>query len=80
MYGLSVMDGLDAEDYDRNYSDRDLVRRIVGYFRPQAAQDAGVAAAMIVLAAAARYRRLPIFISRGIDPLQRRQHAPAGSP
>ena len=29
-----VMDGLEAEAYDRSYSDRDLLRRIVGYFRP----------------------------------------------
>jgi hypothetical protein len=29
-----VLDGLDTEAYDRNYTDRDLVSRIVGYFRP----------------------------------------------
>ncbi len=28
-----IMDGLDAEAYDRNYSDRELLRRIVAYFR-----------------------------------------------
>jgi ABC-type multidrug transport system fused ATPase/permease subunit len=31
-----ILDGLDTEDYDRSYSDRELVRRIVGYFRPHA--------------------------------------------
>ncbi len=31
-----IMDGLDAEAYDRTYRDRDLVKRIIGYFRPEA--------------------------------------------
>lgn len=30
-----IMDGLDAEAYDRNYSDRQLIARIIGYFRPK---------------------------------------------
>jgi hypothetical protein len=30
-----LMDGLDAEAYDRKYNDRELVRRIAGYFWPQ---------------------------------------------
>ena len=25
-----ILDGLDTEDYDRQYSDRELVRRIIG--------------------------------------------------
>lgn len=29
------MDGLDAEDYDRSYSDRELIGRILDYFRPE---------------------------------------------
>ncbi len=29
-----IFDGLDTESYDREYSDRDLLRRIVSYFRP----------------------------------------------
>ncbi len=28
-----VLEGLDTEDYDRQYSDRELVSRIIGYFR-----------------------------------------------
>ncbi len=31
---MSVFDGLDAEDYDRSYSDRALLRRILSYFKP----------------------------------------------
>jgi len=29
-----IIDGLDTEDYDRQYSDRELLNRIVGYFQP----------------------------------------------
>ena len=31
-----LMDGLEGEAYDRKYDDRTLVKRIIGYFRPQA--------------------------------------------
>ena len=30
-----AMYGLEAEEYDRSYKDRDLIRRILSYFRPQ---------------------------------------------
>ena len=63
-----IMDGLDAEDYDRQYSDRDLVNRIAAYFRPQAKRML-VVAAMIVLNSLA-YTGLPIYISKSIDTLQ----------
>ena len=29
-----ILDGLETESYDREYRDRDLLRRIVLYFRP----------------------------------------------
>ena len=29
-----IMDGLDAEAYDREYTDRQLLQRIIRYFRP----------------------------------------------
>ncbi len=47
-----VLDGLDAEDYDRDYSDGALVGRILGYFRPQARKMA-VVASVVVLGALA---------------------------
>ena len=34
-----IMDGLDAEAYDREYSDRQLLKRIIGYFRPHLTGD-----------------------------------------
>jgi len=59
------MDGLDSDAYDRTYRDRDLVRRILGYFRPEwrpmlvvvlaILLDSGVSAA------------LPVLVARSID-------------
>ena len=43
-----ILDGLDSESYDRQYSDRDLMRRIVSYFRPHGRRMA-VIAVMITL-------------------------------
>ncbi len=63
-----IMDGLDAEEYDRTYSDRALVRRIASYFRPQAWRMAAVA--LMVLLNSLAYTSLPIYISRSIDRLQ----------
>ncbi|WP_129631382.1 ABC transporter ATP-binding protein [Candidatus Oscillochloris fontis] len=63
-----LFDGLDAEAYDRNYTDADLVKRILHYFRPQAGK-MGIAAAMIS-AAALLEAGIPIFISRSIDTLR----------
>ena len=31
-----ILDGLETEAYDRNYSDRDLLRRLLSYFAPYA--------------------------------------------
>jgi ABC-type multidrug transport system fused ATPase/permease subunit len=63
-----IMDGLDAEAYDRTYSDRYLVRRIAGYFRPQLHRMALVS--LVIVLTAIVETGLPIVISRGIDELQ----------
>jgi ABC-type multidrug transport system fused ATPase/permease subunit len=60
-----VLDGLDAEDYDRNYGDRVLVRRILGYFQPHTRTMATVAG-MVVLASLVE-AVIPVAVSRGID-------------
>ncbi len=60
-----ILDGLDTEAYDRNYTDRELVSRIVGYFRPYSRQMILVAA-MIMLNSAAGTGE-PILISKAID-------------
>lgn len=60
-----IMDGLDAEGYDRTYSDRELLKRILAYFRPYSAT-MGFVAGMVVLNSMMD-AALPILISRGID-------------
>ncbi|MEN9937380.1 MAG: hypothetical protein RLZZ387_3959 [Chloroflexota bacterium] len=69
-----LMDGLDAEGYDRKYTDGELVRRILGYFRPQGRKML-VASAAILLTAALD-TGLPIVISAGIDQVQRDPSTP----
>src|SRR5260221_2824838 len=63
-----LMDGLDAEAYDRSYSDRQLVRRIVEYFKPQTGRIIIVVFAVVLMSLA--NTALPIYISHGIDELQ----------
>src|SRR3954471_4707620 len=63
-----VMDGLDAEAYDRSYADRELLKRILGYARPVLGT-MGLVAGMVVLNSLMD-TALPIGISRGIDALQ----------
>src|SRR5574341_952277 len=63
-----IMDGLDAEAYDRKYADRQLVIRILSYFWPQLRRMVIVAGAIVLTALVDT--GLPIFISRGLDQLQ----------
>lgn len=63
-----IFDGLDAEAYDRKYNDRQLIGRIVGYFKGQARKMWIVA--VMVVATALVSTALPIVISRGLDQLQ----------
>ncbi len=60
-----ILDGLDTEAYDRNYTDRELLSRIISYFRPHTRQMTLVAV-MITLNSAAGTGS-PILISRAID-------------
>lgn len=63
-----VMDGLDAEAYDRSYGDGVLLRRILGYFRPRA-KTMTLVAVMVVLQSMFD-TATPILISRSINQLQ----------
>jgi ABC-type multidrug transport system fused ATPase/permease subunit len=63
-----IMDGLDAEGYDRSYDDRQLVRRVVGYFRPHRRAMAGVA--LFAGVASLLDVSLPILIAGGIGRLE----------
>lgn len=60
----SVMRGLDAEAYDRKYSDRELVGRILSYFRPHATKAIIITLAVFLMASAAA--AMPIIISNGV--------------
>jgi len=67
-----ILDGLETEAYDHQYSDRELVARIAGYFRPHARQMALVALAITLNSVAGSAG--PILISKAIDLLS---HAPS---
>src|SRR5690606_30509856 len=60
-----IMDGLDAEEYDRQYSDRELVKRILGYFKVEAPRMIIVGVAIFLTSLV--NTGLPIFISDMID-------------
>ena len=63
--GMGIMGGLNAEEYDRSYSDRELVRRITAYFRPQLRKMLVVAAMVSLISLVSTVT--PILIARGID-------------
>jgi ABC-type multidrug transport system fused ATPase/permease subunit len=60
-----IMDGLDAEAYDRSYTDRQLLNRIFSYFKPHVGA-MGVVAGTIVLNSVME-SVLPLLVARGID-------------
>ena len=60
-----ILDGLETESYDRTYSDRELLRRIIGYFRPYTRQ-MGLVGVTLALNSVAGTGG-PILISKTID-------------
>jgi ATP-binding cassette, subfamily B, bacterial len=64
-----IMDGLDAEAYDRAYGDRQLVARIYRYFRPKLRVVLFVA--LMIVLGSVMDTALPILLSRGIDTMAR---------
>ena len=60
-----ILDGLESEDYDRSYRDRDLLRRIWGYFLPHRTRM--VLAALMLTLNAASGTAGPILISLALD-------------
>ena len=59
------MDGIGAEEYDRTYGDRELVGRILSYFRAEGRRMLVVSLA--VAAASVLTTALPVVMSRAID-------------
>ena len=64
-----ILDGLETEAYDRQYSDRELMARIAGYFRPYTRRMVLVALAITLNSVAGSAG--PILISKAIDLLSR---------
>ncbi|MCY3832816.1 MAG: ABC transporter ATP-binding protein [Chloroflexi bacterium] len=63
-----IMDGLDAEEYDRQYSDWALVKRILGYFKPHLWKMMVVGA--VVFLSSLMDLILPVVVSQALDQLQ----------
>src|SRR5512140_1226826 len=62
-----IFDGLDAEAYDRNYNDRQLVERILAYFKPQTSRI--LAVSLTVVLSSLFSTVVPIVISNSLDRL-----------
>lgn len=62
---MGFFSGLEQEGYDRQYTDRQLVARMVGYFRPYQKQLLQVVFLLVVIALAGA--SIPIIVSRGVD-------------
>lgn len=62
-----IMDGLDAEAYDREYSDRVLLNRIAKYFQPHTSRMLTVAGAISISAILDAV--LPVLVARSLDNL-----------
>ena len=67
-----IMDGLDAEAYDRAYSDRQLLIRILGYFRPHLPAMAVVAG--LILLNSLVDAAIPLLIASSLDRLEGAAH------
>jgi len=64
---MGFFSNLDTEAYDREYSDRDLLKRIVSYLRPHTGRLIGISLFLILIGAASA--SLPLVISSSIDRL-----------
>ena len=65
---MGFFSGLNDEKYDRQYTDRELVRRILDYFKPQRARLAWTT--VLVAAYAAAGAALPVIVARMVDALE----------
>lgn len=62
---MGFFSGLDREAYDREYSDRELLRRLFSYFRPHRKKVLGVGAVITVGALISAVQ--PVAIARALD-------------
>ena len=62
---MSFFAGLDTEAYDRKYTDRQLARRMVTYFRPHTRSVVVVVLLLLIIAISSAVN--PIIVARGVD-------------
>jgi ATP-binding cassette subfamily B protein len=62
---MGFFSGLDAEKYDRQYSDQQLVQRIMVYFKPHLRKIVVIVLAVLAVSGADSLQ--PIVVSRGMD-------------
>lgn len=62
---MSAFFGLDTEAYDRQYADRDLMRRLARYFAPQRLRV--LAVGLLITSVAVAGAAQPLLVSRGLD-------------
>lgn len=62
---MGFFSGLNAEAYDRSYPDRELVGRILAYFRPHASRMVLIVIGLLVIAGSSA--ATPLLVSRGLD-------------
>ena len=72
---MGFFQGLNDEKYDRQYTDRELVRRIFDYFKPQTKRLAGITTLVVALAGIGA--ALPVIVSRMLDTLKNQPTLPA---
>src|SRR5512138_55758 len=65
---MGFFSGLNDEKYDRQYTDRELVRRILGYFKPQTKRFIWIVLLVAVLAVIGA--ALPVAVARMVDLLK----------
>ena len=62
---MGFYSSLHAEKYDRQYSDRELLRRIMPYMRPQAKRLVGITITVMLMAGTGAL--YPVVVSRGVN-------------
>ena len=74
---MSFFAGLDAERYDRQYSDRQLLRRMTAYFRPHTHRWIALVGLLLLISAVGAAS--PVIVSRGVDVLAKASALEASS-